>query len=87
MEDALGSIFMEGQDAYRSDRVLEHLIAVYPAKLQRKLQKFIAKEEKKMEKYLTKEYDILLTRKVLFRMKQEGKIDERTLARRLRKHE
>ncbi len=87
LEDALGSIFMEGQDAYRSDRVLEHLIAVYPAKLQRKLQKFIAKEEKKMEKYLTKEYDILLTRKVLFRMKQEGKIDERTLARRLRKHE
>lgn len=85
--DTLGHIFMEGQDAYRSERVLDQLLDVYPPKPQKKLRKFIAKEEKTMEKSLLREYDILLTRKVLFRMKQEGKMDERTLLRKLRKYQ
>ena len=79
-------MFLEENMQFRSNRLQQRLLELYPSRAQRKLTKFLAKEEKKMEKTLRREFDILLTRKALHRMKQNGRIDQRTYEKKLAKY-
>jgi division protein CdvB (Snf7/Vps24/ESCRT-III family) len=86
LEETLGAMFLEENMQFRSNRLQQRLLELYPSRAQRKLTKFLTKEEKKMEKTLRREFDILLTRKALHRMKQNGRIDQRTYEKKLAKY-
>jgi len=84
--ETLGDIFQEGPSAYRSNRVQQQLLAIYPLKSQRKIRASLDAIEHKMPSALLREFDVLLSRKAIHRMKINGKIDEKTMRKQLQKY-